>query len=79
MAVSSTSASFTAHLFTTRQPSTSHLMMTSSSQQASGMKMGLANGLLNKKKKGKKNKGSNKNVKSSLRIDGLGNNTDANL
>ena len=35
-------------------------------------------GLLNKKKKGKKNKDSNKNVKSNLRTDGLGN-TDANL
>jgi hypothetical protein len=35
-------------------------------------------GLLNKKKKGKKNKDSNKNVKSGLRADGLGN-TDADL
>jgi hypothetical protein len=32
----------------------------------------------NKKKKGKKNKDSKQNVKSNLRIDGLGN-TDANL
>jgi hypothetical protein len=39
-----------------------------------------SNGLLNKKKKGKKNKDkdSNKNVKSGLRADGLGN-TDADL
>jgi hypothetical protein len=35
-------------------------------------------GLLNKKKNGKENKGSNKNVRSGLRADGLGN-TDADL
>jgi hypothetical protein len=39
---------------------------------------GESSGLLNKKKKGKKNKHSNKNAKSGLRIAGLGN-TDANL